>query len=315
MKFVKHRATTAKSKMMINNVEELKMGFYNDLVSIIKMMDIPSSLVMNWDQTGVRLVPVSGWMMEKGGSKRVEIAGTNNKEQITLVLCGTMTGDFLPPQVIYKGTTPRCQPKYSFSCERNITHSPKRWSNEETVKEYIQEIIIPYVESIRDLSKCDSLSVCIIDNFKGQITPDIIALLEEKDIFVCKLPLNSTDILQPMDLFVNKLVKDYLRKEFSNWYSNEVSQQLNNSEDLQLQPVKLSLSSLKTIGAKWLVGMVDYIQDNPKIVVNGFRISGILQALDEAYGNENETEILMKASMMRTKTVVLYLQTKLSQLL
>ena len=27
MKFVKHRATTAKSKMMINNVEKLKMGF------------------------------------------------------------------------------------------------------------------------------------------------------------------------------------------------------------------------------------------------------------------------------------------------
>ena len=159
-----------------------------------------------------------------------------------------------------------------------------------TMKEYIQEIIIPYVESIRDLSKCHSPAVCIIDNFKGQITPDIIALLEEKGIFVCKLPPNSTDILQPMDLSVNKSVKDYLRKEFSNWYSNEVSQQLNNSEDLQLQPVKLSLSSLKTIGAKWLVGMVDYIQDNPKIVVNGFRKSGILQALDEAYGNENEME-------------------------
>ena len=174
------------------------------------MMDIPSSLVMNWDQTGVRLVPASGWTMEKRGSKRVEIAGNNNKEQITLVLCGTMTGDFLAPQVIYKGTTPRCHPNYSFLCEWNITHSPKRWSNEETMKKYIQEIIIPYEESIRDLSKCDSPAVCIIDNFNGQITPDTIALLEEKDIFVCKLPPNSTDILQPMDLSVNKLVKDYL---------------------------------------------------------------------------------------------------------
>ena len=65
---------------------------------------------------------------------------------------------------------------------------------------------------------------------------------------------------------------------------------MNNSEDLQLQPVKLSLSSLKTIGMKWLVGMVDYIQDNPEIVVNGFRKSGILQAQDEAYGNENDME-------------------------
>ena len=73
------------------------------------MMDVPSSLVMNWEQTSVRLVPASGWMLKKRGSKRVKKAGTNNKEQITLVLSRIMTGDFLPPQVIYKGATPRCQ--------------------------------------------------------------------------------------------------------------------------------------------------------------------------------------------------------------
>lgn len=147
---MKCRATTAKSKMMINNVDEVKRSFYNDLGTIIDMMEIPSSLVMNWNQTGVRLVPSCSWTPEKR-SKRVEIAGTNNKEQIILVLCGTMTGDFLPPQVIYKGKTPRCHPKYDFPCEWNITHSPRRWPNKETMKEYVNEINIPYVENIRDL--------------------------------------------------------------------------------------------------------------------------------------------------------------------
>lgn len=127
-------------------------------------------------------------------------------------------------------------------------------------------------------------------NFKGQITFHLIALLEKNNIFVCKLLPNTTDILQPMDSTVNRSVKDYLQKEFSNWYANEVAQQLNDREDVQLQPVKLSLSSLKKIGAKWLVGMINHIQDNPSIVVNGFQKSSILQALDKAFGNETEME-------------------------
>ena len=46
---------------------------------------------------GVHYVPVSSWMMAQEGSKRVEIAGIDNKRQITAVFGGTMDGDILPP--------------------------------------------------------------------------------------------------------------------------------------------------------------------------------------------------------------------------
>ena len=57
---------------------------------------------MNWDQTGLKLVPTSMWMMEKEGSRRVEIVGSDDKRIITGVFCGTLQGDFLPIQLIYK---------------------------------------------------------------------------------------------------------------------------------------------------------------------------------------------------------------------
>ena len=44
--------------------------------------------------------------MEKQGCKRVEIIALDDKRQITAVFAGTFTGDFLPPQIIYQGTTP-----------------------------------------------------------------------------------------------------------------------------------------------------------------------------------------------------------------
>ena len=39
--------------------------------------------------------------METRGAKRDEIAGLNDKRQITAVFCGTLTGTFLPVQLVY----------------------------------------------------------------------------------------------------------------------------------------------------------------------------------------------------------------------
>ena len=47
----------------------------------------------------------------------------------------------------------------------------------------------------------------IMDNFKGQLTEKVNDLLEENHLHVCLLPLNTTDLLQPMDISVNKASK------------------------------------------------------------------------------------------------------------
>ena len=113
------------------------------------MEDIPFELILNWDQTGVKIVPSSNWTMEVSGSKRVEIQGLSDKRQITLVLCGNIIGDFLPPQVIYQGMTYRCEPLYNFPLDWSVTHSKKHWSTESTMLEYINDIVYPYVASVR----------------------------------------------------------------------------------------------------------------------------------------------------------------------
>ena len=48
------------------------------------------------------------------GAKRVEVIAADDNRQITAVFAGTLCGDFLPPQLIYKGTTHRCLPTVVF---------------------------------------------------------------------------------------------------------------------------------------------------------------------------------------------------------
>ena len=89
------------------------------------MEDIPSSLVINWDQTGIAIVPGSTWSMAPQGSRRVETAGMGDKRQITAVFAGTIDGKFLPFQLIYSDKTSACHPKeVQLPSDWHITHTP-----------------------------------------------------------------------------------------------------------------------------------------------------------------------------------------------
>ena len=134
----------------------------------------------------------------------------------------------------------------------------------------------------------DYPALAIFDNFKGQITEDILHLLEDHNVHSVRLPANFTDRLQPMDISVNKAAKDFIRQKFNEWYSEKVAEQLGDNTDVEqqlIEPVNLTGVVLKTVGAKWLVQMHDYLQDNPGLIVNGFRKAGIQEAVDST----NET--------------------------
>ena len=85
-----------KSKHSIADFTQLKQQFLADVVTTVEMEEIPAELILNWDQTGVKIVPPSTWTMDAKGSKRVEMAGVNDNRPITAALCGSLTGDFLP---------------------------------------------------------------------------------------------------------------------------------------------------------------------------------------------------------------------------
>ena len=271
MDFVQRKATTAKSKHTPENFSSLKKYFLDDVATTVLMEDIPPELILNWDQTGIKIVPSSTWTMNTRGAQRVEVVGVHDKRLITAVFCGSLVGDFLPLQIIYQGKTARSHPWFQFPSDWHITHSPRHWSTEETMLQYVQNIIIPYVEVQQSqLEDAGKSALVIIDNFKGQITPSLHALLEEHNIFSCLLPPNTTDLLQPMDIAVNKPAKDFMKRKFQDWYSQQVTEQLQgkDNKEVELHQIDLGLPILKELGAKWLVEMFQYISDNPQFIVN-----------------------------------------------
>ena len=78
------------------------------------------------------------------------MVGQNDKHQITVVFCGSLQGDFLHVQVIYKGKTTRCQ-YFEFPLSWHVTHSPHLWLTETAMFQYIENIKEPYVSLLQDV--------------------------------------------------------------------------------------------------------------------------------------------------------------------
>ena len=278
MGFSKRRANS-KAKIFPDNFDHNREQYLIDIKSVVIMEEIPHELIINWDQTPLKIAPSSNWTMEKRGTKRVEISAVDDKRQITAVFGCTLAGDFLPMQLIFTGTTQKCLPKVDFPPDLDVSCTANHWSNESTMLKYIERIIVPYVQQRRLQLKLSSgyPELVIFDVFKGQCVESIFKKLEENNILYVLVPANCTDKLQPLDLSVNKPAKDYLKRRFQEWYSNIIRQQL---EAKVHEAVDMRLSILKPIMSRWTMGMYDYFKSNPRIIINGFKAAGICEVLE-----------------------------------
>ena len=132
MNYVKQKGSNV-GKTTPSWFSELKAEFLADIQAEVVMNEIPIDLIFNWDQTGLQLVPTGQWTMNEAKAKRVVIANSDDKRQITAVFAATMTGEYLPVQLIYKGTTSRCHPKVLFPKDWDIFYSKNHWSNKVTM--------------------------------------------------------------------------------------------------------------------------------------------------------------------------------------
>ena len=67
MNFVWCKATTAKSKFSPSDFADLKKSFLQSVVETVTIEEISPQLMLNWDQTGINIVPSSCWTMAERG--------------------------------------------------------------------------------------------------------------------------------------------------------------------------------------------------------------------------------------------------------
>ena len=105
------KATTTKGKLPTDWVNQGHMMTLK-IAYLVKLYNIPLSLVVNTDQTNINLVPLARDRTWKNkGSNDVGVIGGDDKRAITACVSSAAGGSLLPFQVIFLGTTKRVIPK------------------------------------------------------------------------------------------------------------------------------------------------------------------------------------------------------------
>ena len=85
------RKATKTVEKLSQHFEELKVQYLRKISSTVADNRIPADLIVNWDQRGVRMVPVNDWTMPARTSKQVSDTGLGDKRENTMFTSVTMS--------------------------------------------------------------------------------------------------------------------------------------------------------------------------------------------------------------------------------
>ena len=140
--------------------QECHLDFLSGIKKKMKEHSIPADPVPNADQTPSTYVSTGAMTTAKRGEKNMAMKGLADQRAITLTFTVSLTGEFLPMQVIYGGKTTASQPRgFKFPDGFSVSQHLKHWSNEDETKKLIDTIINPFVVKKRRVEACSNAEI------------------------------------------------------------------------------------------------------------------------------------------------------------
>eukprot|EP00798_Chlamydomonas_sp_ICE-L_P009181 gene9181-16316_t len=144
---LRRRVATKPAQKLPQGWEELVHHWLLQLCSTLHKNNIPPSLLLNGDQTGVFLVPVGRYTLTRQGTEAVRMLEIDDKRQLTVLLATAADGTMLLGQAIFQGKTARSLPpaldKKTLEDQGWVFDvTENHWSNMETSKRWVLKIIV-----------------------------------------------------------------------------------------------------------------------------------------------------------------------------
>ena len=200
------------------------------------------------DETGVPLEPRPPKVIARRGQKKVRYRTSGTKAQITVIGCGSATGQIIPPFIIFAAK--QVNPLWTRDevSGSRFAVSDNGWVDQELFYYWLQEHFLAHAVSHRPL-------LLLLDGHSSHFEPNTIEHAREKGVVIFCLPPHTTHECQPLDVSLFGAFKTHWREQCHRFYQKNPGKVIS----------KLNFCSV--FRQAWLTSVT------PSNICGGFRVS------------------------------------------
>ena len=151
------------------------------------LKQVADSLIINLDQTGIKLVPCGDWTMAAEGSRQVEVIGLGDKRQITATFSASLMVISCQCRFCTKGKLIAHIQSTSFQMDSTFFTRPITGLMKRHVFVFFRRSsFLMLTKSGKKLGVPSQKGMVLMDNFTGQTTNTVFEMVEQEGIVIVK---------------------------------------------------------------------------------------------------------------------------------
>jgi len=303
------KATTSGQKLPLKWEEQFKL-MQHRLAAVVATHQVKhSSLIINWDQTAVLLMPTFHYTYHNKSERQVPVIALEEKRQVTAVVASALNGELLPLQLIFGGQDKNKKQTKSVpvltreiaeeikSTGFHLTQTHNHWSTLESMKDYIRTIIVPWVNLKKIQHSClDSHVLLIFDCWSVHKSKEFLIWLAEHypTFHVVFVPAGCTGKAQPADVLLQRPFKHEISNCYSKWITACVTEMRKSGSNVEDIRIDTSIKKLKPLLVEWTLNSWKLLNSKTKFVKQGWENMGFAKTFNSEFQIESMRMVAAK---------------------
>ena len=177
--------------------EETISDYFALLQTVMQKHGITNSpgQIYNVDESGVPLDPKAPNVVTKTGAKKVRYRSTGRKGQITIVACGSATGQVIPPTVIFEAKGVNHAWTSGGLPGMTYGYSDSGWITTDLFESWLSGHFLKH-------AVCECPLLLLLDGHSTHYQPEVVRYAKRNEVLLLCLPPHTTHEAQPLDCTV-----------------------------------------------------------------------------------------------------------------
>ena len=269
LKWLKCKVTQTGQKLPANTEDQMEACAFRLTVAIADH-NIPDACVVNGNQMGNTYSQSGQSTYAETGTNQVTVVGKEDKRAFTIMVGVSMSGEVLPFQVIYVGSSSASLPRLEKpgSAYKTANDEAKRlrfrfenggkkhWSNMQTMKSYVTHVLAIYFNTqCTRLNRPGQVCLWVIDYWSVHRSEEFHNWMRTNYpwILIRYVPGGCTGIFQPCDVGIQRILKLAMQRTALSHIVKETISHLDKNKNPGTIILEKGVHELRDCSVEWPV--------------------------------------------------------------